>query len=66
MTATDQPNDAEQRGQPDQSKDADSTAENQATEPQAEEVEDLKVADEEISEQVRGGRRKLDQDMDPY
>lgn len=40
--------------------------EHPAPEPRGAEVEDLPVADEESSEQVLGGRKRLGQDMDPY
>lgn len=68
MGGSDQPTDPESPEQP-ASSPADGPVvgdqERDQEEPRAEEVEDLKVADEEGGEQVRGGKR-LGQDMDPY
>lgn len=66
MTETNRPDDFEPPEQSRQSTDEDPAGKGQATDPRAGEVEDLQVADEEISEQVRGGGQRLDQDMDPY
>lgn len=65
MVGTNEPDEPEPSEQAAQPTDDDSAVE-KVTEPQADEVEDLKVGDEELGEQVRGGGRKLGQDMDPY
>lgn len=65
MVGTNQPDEPEPSEQAAQPKDDDSLVET-ASEPQADEVEDLKVGDEELGDQVRGGGRKRGQDMDPY
>lgn len=66
MAATNRPDDSTSPGRPAQSKGEEPREEHRTSEPRGEEVEDLPVADEEISEQVVGGRKPLGQDMDPY
>lgn len=60
MAPTDQPRNTD----PSDAHPADPDAE--STEGTDEELEDLGVADDATAENVQGGHKRLDQDMDPY